>query len=196
MKAATRQMAARGAEATSLQSIADEVGIRKPSILYHFPTKDALRVSVLEELLTRWSEVLPRLFMATTRDGVARFDAVMGELVGFFAEDPDRARLLMREQMDRPAELREYLVEHVRPWMDVVADYITKGQKSGQIRGDVDPQAYVLNIVHATIAIMATASDTHVVVPSNSQTGPSRCARELVRMCRAGLFQEQKAQDE
>jgi len=185
-------MAARGMDATSLQSIADDVGIRKPSILYHFPSKDALRQSVLEELLSRWNEVLPRLFMATTRDGVARFDAVMQELVGFFAEDPDRARLLMREQMDRPEELRAYLKEYVRPWMDVVADTIKKGQAAGNTRQDVDPQAYVLNIVHATIAIMATAGDTSVIVPPQTEGGSTlqRCARELIRMCRAGLFED------
>ena len=91
LESATRLMAARGFEAMSLQAIADEVGIRKPSILYHFASKDALRGAVLDRLLAHWGVVLPRLLMASARDGAGRFEALMGELVAFFAADADRA---------------------------------------------------------------------------------------------------------
>ena len=113
-------MAARGADATSLRVIADEVGIRKPSIMYHFESKNALRKAVLEELLTRWSEVIPRLIVATAQNGLARFEALTRELIDFFSEDPDRARLIFREMMDRPTEMQTYLTSYVRPWIKVM----------------------------------------------------------------------------
>ena len=45
----------------SFQDVADRVGIRKPSLYHHFPTKDALAVAILERARTtfvRWSSSL------------------------------------------------------------------------------------------------------------------------------------------
>ncbi|MFT5433019.1 MAG: TetR/AcrR family transcriptional regulator, partial [Myxococcota bacterium] len=63
LKHTTRLLAAHGFGATSLQAIADAVGIRKASILYHFPSKNALRKAALDGLLYRWNEVLPSLLL-------------------------------------------------------------------------------------------------------------------------------------
>jgi len=192
LEAATRQMAARGADATTLQAIADEVGIRKPSILYHFESKDALRVAVLEDLLARWGEVMPRLFLATSRDGVGRFEAVMAELIGFFTSDPNRARLLVREMMDRPDEMRAYLGRFVQPWLDVVAGQIARDRDAGSTRAEVDPEAYVLTVVCMTLGCLATLEDLGPVLgPDDTHDTPhTRWAAEITRMARVSLFKE------
>ena len=71
LEEATRLFAARGFDGTSLSEIAGAVGIRKPSLLYHFPSKDALRRSVLEHMLSHWNELVPRLLKAATSGEVA-----------------------------------------------------------------------------------------------------------------------------
>src|SRR5215468_9124700 len=100
--AATRLFAEKGFGSTSVQAIADVVGVTKQAVLHHFPTKNHLRDAVLEAMLAHWQERLPRLLAAATASE-DRFEAVLGELARFFADDPDRARLLLRETLDRPA---------------------------------------------------------------------------------------------
>src|SRR5262245_17470677 len=99
LSAAARHFAQHRFDGTSLQVIADEVGIRKQSLLYHFNSKDDLRRAVHQKMLDHWNHTLPRLLQAAT-SGEGQFDAVVGELVTFFVTDPDRARLIVRELLD------------------------------------------------------------------------------------------------
>ena len=191
LNASTKLFAERGFDATPLQAIADVVGIRKPSLLYHFPSKEELRQAVLEQLLSHWSEVLPRLLMAAAQDGMARFDRVVEELLDFFAADPDRARLLVREALDRPSEMRTYLSQFVRPWIDLVAEYIRKGQRTGEISPDVDPESYVVQVVSLVLAGFATADCLGVVLVEGDEAVRSvhpRHTIELVRIMKSSLF--------
>src|ERR1700733_491052 len=104
--AAMRLFAAHGFDGTALQDIADAVGVSKPAVLHHFPSKEHARQAVLDAILSHWKETLPRLLLAATA-GDDRFDAVLGELHRFFSADPDRARVVAREALDRPADLRK-----------------------------------------------------------------------------------------
>ena len=189
LSTATRMFARRGFDRTTLQAIADEVGIRKPSLLYHYPSKDQLRLSVLENLIAHWNEVLPRLLGAVTR-GEERFDVLIRELVGFFRSDADRARLVVRELMDRPAEMREHLAAGVRPWVDLLSDYIRKGKKSGELHADVDPEAYVVHVITLVLSSMAAAPVVSGLFKQgeNADEIEERHVREVMRMARASLF--------
>ncbi|RYG75853.1 TetR/AcrR family transcriptional regulator [bacterium] len=161
---AQRLFAAHGFDGTSLQAIADEVGVAKPSVLHYFPSKEALRESVLDTMLAHFSEALPRLLLAATA-GEGRFDGLTSEMVSFFASDPDRAKLLLRETLDRPAAVRALLVAHVKPWLDAVAAYIRKGQRHGEHFADVDPEAYVLHVIHLLVGGLAVADTFRVLLP-------------------------------
>src|SRR6201984_3500650 len=85
--AATRLFAAHGFDGTALQDIADAVGVSKPAVLHHFPSKEHVRQAVLDAIVAHWNETLPRLLVAATASS-DRFDAVFGELYRFFASDP------------------------------------------------------------------------------------------------------------
>jgi AcrR family transcriptional regulator len=180
LDAATRLFAARGFDGTALQDIADAVGIRKPSLLYHFPSKDALRHGVLEQMVTHWKDVLPRVLLAAT-SGEGQFEGVLGAMLEFFDASPDRARLLMREVLDRPHEMAGLAMQHVRPWVEVVANYIRKGQKQGLVRPDVDPEAYTIQVIIMLVGSVANR-DALGTLPAD------RNRREILRFARAALF--------
>ena len=189
LRQATRLFAAKGFDGTSLKDIAEAVGVRKPSLLYHFSSKDELRRAVIDALLARWNAVLPRLLMAAA-SGEDRFASLMRETVRFFTENPDRARLLLREILDRPRDLGLRLETHVQPWVTVIADYIRKGQTTGEIHADLDPEAYILQVVNLVVSGVATGAglDRGLLPPDPDADPEDRHARELIRMARVSLF--------
>lgn len=182
---ATRLFAKKGVDGTSLQEISEAVGVRKPSLLYHFPSKEALHDSVLRHVISHLSEALPRLLKAAARED--RFDAILDETIGFFAEDPDRARLLLREALDRPAEMRRMLEAGALSWMGLLADSIRKAQAEGLMAADADPEAWLLQVIHLVIGTFAAGPILQVLVGSSKKTADGRLTRELKRMARASL---------
>jgi AcrR family transcriptional regulator len=186
---ATRQFAARGFDSTPLADIAEAVGIRKPSLLYHFSSKAALRRGVLEKITAHWSDMLPRLLKAAT-SGLERFDAVLEATIVFFREDPDRARLVVREVLDRPDEIQAIMEDQVRSWVDLVSEYIRRGQKEGRIYGDVDPRAYIVHVLNLVIGGIATYDRTTTLLAGDDADGSplERLIREMMQLARRGLF--------
>jgi len=186
---AIRLFAAQGFQGTSVQEIADAVGIRKPSLLYHFPSKEALRQCALDEILSRWNDVLPNLLLIATRD--QRFDKVMEALTDFFLEDPDRARVVMREMLDRPEDMQRRIITFVRPWIDVIADQLEKAKAKGTVQGDVDTHAYAISVVNMVVAGVAVIDNLGAALPGDAGAKPARerYVRELVRIARRSLYQ-------
>jgi TetR/AcrR family transcriptional regulator len=184
--AATRRFAERGFEATSLQQIADDVGVSKPAVLHHFASKDTLREAVLADIVAHWQRVLPRLLLAATASE-GRFEAVFGELHRFFAADRERARLIARELFDRPAEVKRLLRGPVRPWLKAIAAYIEEGKARGRHYSDVDSEVYVLHIMQLVISATAAADILRAAIDTESDV-MQRYDRELARIARASLF--------
>src|SRR6516225_7827779 len=144
--AATRLFAAHGFDGTALQDVADAVGVTKPAVLHHFPSKEHIRQAVLDGILEHWQARLPRLLLAATA-GEERFEAVFGELFRFFAADGDRARVVLREALDRPAEAKRLFAGPVRPWIQAIAGYIRAGQAGGRHHAEADAEAYVVHML-------------------------------------------------
>jgi hypothetical protein len=98
--------------------------------------------------------------------------------------------------------MRERLRDAVRPWMDVIAAYIAKGQAHGELRADADPQAYLLQVIHLVICGVATADTLGVLLSGQSapaRGGPrdkpdmERLTRELSRVARTSLYNDRAA---
>jgi TetR/AcrR family transcriptional regulator len=189
LRVATRRFARQGFDSTSLQEIADEVGVKKPSLLHHFPSKAELLRGVLDNLFEHWTESLPRLLEAVT-SGRGRFEAITAELVRFFREDPDRARLVIRELMDRPDTMQARLSATLTPWVTLIADYIRKSQEAGHVPREVDPEVYILHIVTLAVSSIAALPVVGAALPGKREEVADRHMRELMRMARAGLFPE------
>ncbi len=185
---ATRLFAEQGYDGTSVQEIADAVGIRKPSLLYHFKSKDELRENVIAEMLAHWNAVLPGLLLKASTE--ERFDATMEALTEFFIEDPDRARLFLRETLDRPERMRAMLADFVTPWVDLLSAQLERAKEQCLVQQDVDPQAYVVEVITMAVAGTAVIDTMNVILPDDPARGGTRTrhARELIRVARSSLY--------
>lgn len=192
LKEATRLFAERGYDGTSVQQIADAVGIRKPSLLYHFNSKEALRETVFGEIVEHWSAKVPPLLLQASRQ--ERYDATVQSLCEFFLEEPDRARVFLREILDRPEPMQELLQAFVRPWVELVADQLGRAKDRGLVRAEVDPEAYAVQILTMVVGSIAVIDTLAVLLPKAPDVGANRArhVRELVRMARSSLFTEER----
>ncbi|HBW82828.1 MAG TPA: hypothetical protein DEF79_02185 [Gammaproteobacteria bacterium] len=115
----------RGFSAMSFQDIAFEVGIKKPSIIHHFPTKAELGVAIIRRYRGTFAAKLeeisedpskssvdaldfyfsPYLFFASTRDKVCLCGALAGEMPAL----PKTMR----------AEVRQFMKAH-QQWLEEI----------------------------------------------------------------------------
>ncbi len=175
----------RGVEAVSLDEIARAVGVRKQSVLYWFPSKEALVAAVLDTVADELVVVITAAIRASDDDPLVRIDAVIRAVFGPAVRRPALLGLV-RELGRLDRELVERLRSRIAPLVEACVAYLELEMERGRLRR-ADPRL-VAALAYATVTGIATEPEALETVGwSRDLAGLRRLRDELRGFLRAAL---------
>jgi TetR/AcrR family transcriptional regulator len=182
---AIRQFGREGYRGASLDSIANAVGVRKQTLLYYFPTKDAL----LQACLTAAGERLAHEIAKALADKESYWDRAEAVIHAVFrlAGDWPEFPMFVREAARLGPEAFDRFAGVLDPIRQRAIDFLQAGMDLGEIRKQ-DPAMLLFTLYTAVVGSLTEASVLNAVVGVDSSRASLRKReREVVMFVRAAL---------
>ena len=182
--AAMAEFGTRGYEATSLDDLARTIGVRKQTILYWFPSKEALLEAVVDRC---GDEVTGRLErgLAQAGEGFDRVEAIVRVMFRLAARHPTMLGFLREvTRLGPPASAR--LLTRLAPLVDRAAGYLDDEMDAGRMQRR-DPRLLLL-AAYSMVAGLATEVEVlQAFGEEQSLASLIRRRDELLALLRASL---------
>ncbi len=133
LRAAEVRFASKGFYPTRLEDIADDVGITRTAVIYHFKDKETLYNAVLEELFTQLDTVISQALSASA-PFLEKIEGAVTAWVQYAGKRPTLMRLFMREVAGSEEGLRQEVSRFVDPMFGRLIAALNEGKAQGQCR--------------------------------------------------------------
>jgi AcrR family transcriptional regulator len=143
---ATRLFAERGFAGTSLQDIAEAVGLTRPALYYYVKSKDELLAKLVTEVTEGSAASIGAIARRADLDPAAKLHAIAKIGVQRQAEHAAQFRLLILSEADLPAELAAAHEAGRRAVLKSIARVIDQGIEEGVFR-PVDARIAALGVL-------------------------------------------------
>ena len=161
----------RGYEATSLDALAGGLGVRKQTILYWFPSKEALLEALLDRSAAELADVLEDA-LARAGPGWSRVEAIVRSVFRLAARRPELLGLLREvSRLGPPASTR--LTDALDPLVERAREFLEAEMAAGHMRR----QDARLLLLSAYSTVIGVATEVEVL----RALGVEPTARSLVR---------------
>lgn len=175
----------RGYDAASLDLIAEAAGVRKQSLLYHFPTKEALFDACVDELSGRVAEALEEA-LAPLEEDDDPIPHVIRTIFRLATISPDFPGFI-REASWRGQQVVERFTSVMDPLRKRALAFLERGMNEGRFRKQ-DP---VLLLFTIYTAVVGSITEAGVLRAIGQRAGGKAALRkredELIRFVRAAL---------
>jgi AcrR family transcriptional regulator len=143
LEAAERAFGTLGRERATLADIAAEAGIRRPSLLYHFETKDALYEAVIRRVFDALkTTLLEEMKPAPFEEQVFNLSSAFMQ---FLKKRPAFGALILRDMIDGKGPSHDILSNEIEPTLSFVEHWLTTEGK-GQVSPEFPIRAALLQL--------------------------------------------------
>jgi AcrR family transcriptional regulator len=152
---ARHRFAERGFAGTSLAEIAEEVGIRTPSLFHHFPSKLELYRAVLLDAFEDWFTLMDETAV-DPGDGWPQCEHVLRTAFRFLEERPDFVRLARWEALGGGPVLAQELAAVLKPVFERGVGFLEREMLAGRLR-QCDARRLLLTGYGAVLSYLSDA---------------------------------------
>jgi AcrR family transcriptional regulator len=145
LNAAAELFAERGFGGTNLRDVADVLGMSRPGLYYHFPSKEKILEALIEEVTFSFAAQLEAMSGKQDRDPAEALRTVVLISARWVLENPVLFRVLIRSEAEIPEELKRKHDASKKAILDHFTAVIERGIAVGKFR-PVDPHVASLTI--------------------------------------------------
>lgn len=164
-----------GFRGATLDQIASAADMSKPNLIYYFPNKEAIFVTLLNQLVDQW--LAPLREIDENGDPLEEIRKYVKRKVRMSADTPRESRLFANEIVQGAPRMREHLSGELKELFDKYCALLNRWMDAGRI-ARMDPE-------HLIFSIWATTQhyadfEAQINVLSNSKETPSDGAAEFL----------------
>ena len=139
LAAAISVMSERGYSATSIQAVADRVGVLKGSLYHYFSSKEELLFRILEESHLESSAIAQNV-AALGLGPLEELTEYLKRQSLWYLANVERANIFFTEARNLTGDRLQVTEQRAGEFAKHVRDLITAAQEQGQIRSQLDPR--------------------------------------------------------